>query len=218
MLHIRLMEGKADIDKEEISKDLFSEEFLIKRPLLQALEPQAGGAPILLIDELDRTDAPFEAFLLEVLSDFQITIPETGLISANDIPIVLITSNRTREIHDALKRRCFYYWLDYPSADRELQILQIKVPEAPEILSNHIIAFVQKLRKMDLFKNPGVAETIDWAHSLIQLNHLALDYKAVDTTLGVLLKYQDDIGKIQGDQANAILSEIQAELGMGSQT
>mgnify|MGYP006247793927 FL=1 len=128
MLHIRLMEGKADIDKEEISKDLFSEEFLIKRPLLQALEPQAGGAPILLIDELDRTDAPFEAFLLEVLSDFQITIPETGLISANDIPIVLITSNRTREIHDALKRRCFYHWLDYPSADRELQILQIKVP------------------------------------------------------------------------------------------
>lgn len=218
MLHIRLMEGKADIDKEEISKDLFSEEFLIKRPLLQALEPQAGGAPILLIDELDRTDAPFEAFLLEVLSDFQITIPETGLISANDIPIVLITSNRTREIHDALKRRCFYHWLDYPSADRELQILQIKVPEAPEILSNHIIAFVQKLREMDLFKNPGVAETIDWAHSLIQLNHLALDYKAVDTTLGVLLKYQDDIGKIQGDQANAILSEIQAELGMGSQT
>ena len=218
MLHIRLMEGKADIDKEEISKDLFSEEFLIKRPLLQALEPQVGGAPILLIDELDRTDAPFEAFLLEVLSDFQITIPETGLISANDIPIVLITSNRTREIHDALKRRCFYHWLDYPSADRELQILQIKVPEAPEILSNHIIAFVQKLRKMDLFKNPGVAETIDWAHSLIQLNHLALDYKAVDTTLGVLLKYQDDIGKIQGDQANAILSEIQAELGMGSQT
>ena len=218
MLHIRLMEGKADIDKEEISKDLFSEEFLIKRPLLQALEPQAGGAPILLIDELDRTDAPFEAFLLEVLSDFQITIPETGLISANDIPIVLITSNRTREIHDALKRRCFYHWLDYPSADRELQILQIKVPEAPEILSNHIIAFVQKLRKMDLFKSPGVAETIDWAHSLIQLNHLALDYKAVDTTLGVLLKYQDDIGKIQGDQANAILSEIQAELGMGSQT
>ena len=218
MLHIRLMEGKADIDKEEISKDLFSEEFLIKRPLLQALEPQAGGAPILLIDELDRTDAPFEAFLLEVLSDFQITIPETGLISANDIPIVLITSNRTREIHDALKRRCFYHWLDYPSADRELQILQIKVPEAPEILSNHIIAFVQKLRKTDLFKNPGVAETIDWAHSLIQLNHLALDYKAVDTTLGVLLKYQDDIGKIQGDQANAILSEIQAELGMGSQT
>ena len=218
MLHIRLMEGKADIDKEEISKDLFSEEFLIKRPLLQALEPQAGGAPVLLIDELDRTDAPFEAFLLEVLSDFQITIPETGLISANDIPIVLITSNRTREIHDALKRRCFYHWLDYPSADRELQILQIKVPEAPEILSNHIIAFVQKLREMDLFKNPGVAETIDWAHSLIQLNHLALDYKAVDTTLGVLLKYQDDIGKIQGDQANAILSEIQAELGMGSQT
>ena len=218
MLHIRLMEGKADIDKEEISKDLFSEEFLIKRPLLQALEPQAGGAPVLLIDELDRTDAPFEAFLLEVLSDFQITIPETGLISANDIPIVLITSNRTREIHDALKRRCFYHWLDYPSADRELQILQIKVPEAPEILSNHIIAFVQKLRKMDLFKKPGVAETIDWAHSLIQLNHLALDYKAVDTTLGVLLKYQDDIGKIQGDQANAILSEIQAELGMGSQT
>ena len=218
MLHIRLMEGKADIDQEEISKDLFSEEFLIKRPLLQALEPQAGGAPVLLIDELDRTDAPFEAFLLEVLSDFQITIPETGLISANDIPIVLITSNRTREIHDALKRRCFYHWLDYPSADRELQILQIKVPEAPEILSNHIIAFVQKLRKMDLFKNPGVAETIDWAHSLIQLNHLALDYKAVDNTLGVLLKYQDDIGKIQGDQANAILSEIQAELGMGSQT
>jgi len=215
MLHIRLVEGDQEREHEEISKDLFSEEFLIKRPLLQALEPDPNGAPILLIDELDRTDAPFEAFLLEVLSDYQITIPETGMISAVDVPIVLITSNRTREIHDALKRRCFYHWLDYPTAERELEILQIKAPEAPKALSSQIVSFVQKLRKMDLFKNPGVAETIDWAHSLIQLNHLALDHKAVDNTLGVLLKYQDDIGKIQGDQANALLSEIQAELGMG---
>ena len=212
MLHIRLSENSDMTKRDKIAADLFSEDFLIKRPLLQALEGYPEGPPVLLIDELDRTDAPFEAFLLEVLSDYQITIPESGIVKAAEAPIVVITSNRTREIHDALKRRCFYYWVDYPDLERELEILRVKVPNAPDVLTQQIVLFVQKLRTLDLFKNPGVAETIDWTQSLIQLNYLSLDPSALANTLGVLLKYQDDIGRIQGDQANILLSEIQAEL------
>jgi len=212
MLHIRLSENSNTQKRDRIAADLFSEEFLIKRPLLQALESFPEGPPVLLIDELDRTDAPFEAFLLEVLSDYQITIPESGIVKATEAPIVVITSNRTREIHDALKRRCFYYWVDYPNLERELEILRVKVPDAPDVLTQQIVLFVQKLRTLDLFKNPGVAETIDWTQSLIQLNYLSLDPSGLANTLGVLLKYQDDIGKIQGNQANILLTEIQAEL------
>jgi MoxR-like ATPase len=171
---------------------------------------------VLLIDELDRTDEPFEAFLLEVLSDYQVTIPEIGAIKAETPPIVVITSNRTREIHDALKRRCFYYWVDYPSAARELEILRLKAPNAPETLTRQVVAFVHKLRDMDLFKLPGVAETIDWTHALVQLDHLALDPTAVDNTLGVLLKYQDDIARIQGSEANRILAQVRSELAMAA--
>ena len=162
MLHIRLSENSNTQKRDRIAADLFSEEFLIKRPLLQALDSFPEGPPVLLIDELDRTDAPFEAFLLEVLSDYQITIPESGIVKATEAPIVVITSNRTREIHDALKRRCFYYWVDYPNLERELEILRVKVPDAPDVLTQQIVLFVQKLRTLDLFKNPGVAETIDW--------------------------------------------------------
>jgi MoxR-like ATPase len=180
---------------------------------LQALEPDLNGAPVLLIDELDRTDEPFEAFLLEVLSDYQITIPEIGSIKAEHPPIVIITSNRTREIHDALKRRCFYYWIDYPSADREIEILKLKAPNAAGMLSREVVAFVQKLRKtQDLFKLPGVAETIDWAHALSQLDVLALTPEAINDTLGVLLKYQDDIAKIQGSEAERLLTQVKNEL------
>jgi len=185
-------------------------------PLLQALEPDLAGAPVLLIDELDRTDEPFEAYLLEVLSDFQITIPEMGTIKAKEPPIVVITSNRTREIHDALKRRCFYYWVDYPDAKRELEILRIKAPTAAETLSRDVVAFVQKLRTADLFKLPGVAETIDWAHALTQLDVLALTPEAINDTLGVLLKYQDDIAKVQGSEATRILEQVRAELAAAS--
>jgi MoxR-like ATPase len=193
--------------------------FLIKRPLLQALEPGVGGPPVLLIDELDRTDEPFEAYLLEVLSDFQITVPEIGAIKAAQRPIVIITSNRTREIHDALKRRCFYYWVDYPSAERELEILRVRAPGAGDRLSAEIVGFVQVLREMDLFKLPGVAETIDWAEALVQLDQTDLEPAAVDDTLGVLLKYQDDIARIQGSEANRILNEVKIILdvkGTGS--
>ncbi|MBH67937.1 MAG: ATPase [Rhodospirillaceae bacterium] len=211
MLQIRVIEAGGKLDDARSAEDLFSEKFLIKRPLLQALERTPGGPPILLIDELDRTDAPFEAYLLEVLSDYQITIPESGIVKAPEEPIVIITSNRTREIHDALKRRCFYYWLDYPDAAREMEILRIKIPDAPTILTNQVVAFVQRLRKLDLFKHPGVAETIDWIQSLIQLNHLSLNPTGVDNTLGILLKYQDDIAKIQGDEANILLNQVSAE-------
>ncbi|HTC18488.1 MAG TPA: MoxR family ATPase, partial [Stellaceae bacterium] len=187
--------------------------FLIKRPLLQALEPHPAGPPVLLIDELDRTDEPFEAFLLEILSDYQITIPEIGTIKAEHPPLVIITSNRTREIHDALKRRCFYYWIDYPSAERELAILKLKAPGTAANLSREVVAFVQKLRATpDLFKLPGIAETIDWAHALSQLDVLALTPEAINDTLGVLLKYQDDIAKIQGSEAERLLSQVKAEL------
>lgn len=212
MVEIRLAEATGGADREALAKDIFDERFLIKRPILQALEEDAAGAPVLLIDELDRTDEPFEAFLLEVLSDFQVTIPELGPQIAKTPPIVIITSNRTREIHDALKRRCFYYWVDYPSAARELEILKVKAPGAPEDLSRQVVAFVHELRKLDLFKVPGVAETIDWVHALVQLDHLALSPEAIENSLGVLLKYQDDIAKIQGHEATRILNQIKAEL------
>ena len=212
MIQIRLAESGAE-SRDTVEEEIFSERFLIKRPLFQALEPELGGAPVLLIDELDRTDEPFEAYLLEVLSDFQITIPEMGTVKAQQPPIVVITSNRTREIHDALKRRCFYYWIDYPNAERELQILRVKAPGAAEGLSEEVVAFVQKLRATnELFKLPGVAETIDWAHALTQLDVLALTPEAINDTLGVLLKYQDDIARIQGSEAQRLLTQVKQEL------
>lgn len=216
MLEIRLAEAQKDIsgtgDKEKLGRDLFSADFLIERPLLQALKPDPAGAPVLLIDELDRTDEPFEAYLLEVLSDFQITIPEIGPVKAAEPPIVIITSNRTREIHDALKRRCLYYWVDYPSAERELAILQRKVPGAPQRLSREIVAFIQHLRNTELFKLPGVAETIDWTRALAFLDKVSLDPDTIDNTLGVLLKYQDDIAKMKGTEAANILRQVQQDM------
>jgi len=212
MIEIRLAEAEGVSDRDRLRDDIFSERFLVKRPLLQALEPHDGGPPVLLIDELDRTDEPFEAYLLEVLSDFQITIPEIGAMKAKAPPIVVVTSNRTREIHDALKRRCFYYWVDYPDAARELEILRIKAPGADEALAREVVAFVQKLREMDLFKLPGVAETIDWTSALTQLNVISLDPESIDSTLGALLKYQDDISRIQGSEAAGILDQIRNEL------
>jgi MoxR-like ATPase len=211
MIEIRLAEAAGARDRDQLGKDVFAPQFLIKRPLLQALEEHIGGPPVLLIDELDRADEPFEAFLLEVLSDWQITIPEIGAVKAREPPIVVITSNRTREIHDALKRRCFYYWVDYPDAAREIEILCVKAPSVPASLSRDVVAFVQALRKKDLFKVPGVAETIDWAHALAQLDVVALDPAVVSSTLGALLKYQDDIAKIQGSEAMAILDQIRIE-------
>jgi len=212
MLEIRLAEAVHDASRDAVARDIFSDRFLIKRPLLQALEPDPAGAPVLLIDELDRTDEPFEAFLLEVLSDFQITIPEIGVVKAATPPIVIITSNRTREIHDALKRRCYYYWVDYPDATRELEILHAKVPAASAQLSREVVAFIQKLRKLDLYKLPGVAETIDWTDALVQLNEVALNPKAIDSSLGALLKYQDDIARIQGSEAARLLAEVRADM------
>jgi len=212
MIEIRLAEAEGVSDRDRLRDDIFNERFLVKRPLLQALEPHDGGAPVLLIDELDRTDEPFEAYLLEVLSDFQITIPEIGSIKSKEPPIVVVTSNRTREIHDALKRRCFYYWVDYPDAERELEILRIKAPDAGAELARQVVAFVQKLRERDLFKLPGVAETIDWTSALTQLNVISLDPESIDSTLGALLKYQDDISRIQGSEAAGILDQIRKEL------
>ncbi len=214
MIEIRLAEAAGDRDRDTLTEDIFSERFLIKRPLLQALRPHVDGPPVLLIDEIDRTDEPFEAYLLEVLSDFQITIPEIGTIKAVQRPIVIITSNRTREIHDALKRRCFYYWVDYPTAERELEILRVRAPGLPEALSAQLVGFVQKLRQIDLFKLPGVAETIDWAEALVQLDRAELDAATVDDTLGILLKYQDDVARIQGSEASRILTEVRSELGV----
>ncbi|HYM73472.1 MAG TPA: MoxR family ATPase [Stellaceae bacterium] len=211
MIEIRLAEA-GDRDRDEIEGAIFSDRFLIKRPLLQALEPEIEGPPVLLIDELDRTDEPFEAYLLELLSDFQVTIPEIGTIRAEHPPIVVITSNRTREIHDALKRRCFYYWVDYPNAERELEILKRKAPGAAPELSRAVVGFVQNLRKMDLFKLPGIAETIDWTEALMQLDVLELTPNAVNDTLGVLLKYQDDIARIQGSEAARLLDQVKAEI------
>ena len=212
MIEIRLAEAEGVKSREGLAQDIFSERFLIRRPLLQALDADLGAAPVLLIDELDRTDEPFEAYLLEVLSDFQITIPEIGTIKAKEPPIVVLTSNRTREIHDAVKRRCLYHWVDYPTAVRELEILARKVPDAPERLSQEVVAFVQKLRSMDLFKLPGVAETIDWSKALVELDRLSLDPDTINDTLGALLKYQDDIARVRGSEAARLLEEVRSDL------
>ena len=211
MVDIRMREASGDTNRDAMEDDVFSDRFLIRRPILQALEQVDGRAPILLIDELDRTDEAFEAFLLEVLSDFQVTIPELGTIKAAEPPIVIITTNRTREIHDALKRRCLYHWVDYPSAERELDIVRLKVPSASETLSREVVDYVQHLRSRELFKNPGIAETLDWATALMELDKVALDPQAVSDTLGVILKYQDDIASIQGSESADILREIQAD-------
>ncbi|MEM1199875.1 MAG: MoxR family ATPase [Pseudomonadota bacterium] len=215
MIEIRLAEASGTLKRDEASQEVFSERFLIKRPLLQALEGGKTGAPVLLIDELDRTDEAFEAFLLEVLSDFQITIPELGTVSAAEPPIVVITSNRTREIHDALKRRCLYHWVGYPEAERELAILQARVPGAPEALAQEVVAFVQELRGQDLFKSPGVAETLDWVTALHELDQVTLDPTVVNDTLGVLLKYQDDIERMEGSETKRLLNQIQSEIKAG---
>ncbi|MCW5746964.1 MAG: MoxR family ATPase [Alphaproteobacteria bacterium] len=215
MIEIRLAEAQGHVDRDMLGSDVFADRFLIRRPLLEALEPQPEGPPVLLIDELDRTDEPFEAYLLEVLSDFQVTIPELGTIKAPAPPIVIITSNRTREIHDALKRRCFYHWVDYPDAARELQILSVKAPGAPAALTRQVVGFVQELRRMDLFKAPGVAESIDWATALSELNVLDLDPRTINDTLGVLLKYQDDIQRLQGSEAAQILERVKSEMLVG---
>jgi MoxR-like ATPase len=212
MVAIRTAEATGSADRKALNAELFSEEFLIERPLLQALRPDANGAPVLLIDELDRTDAPFEAFLLEALSDFQITIPEMGTIKAPEPPIVILTSNRTREVHDALKRRCLYHWVDYPDFDREMEILTARAPQAAEALSREVVAFVQRLRTEDLFKKPGVAETIDWAKCLLALDVLTLSPEVIADTLGAVLKYQDDIAKLQGSEAKRLLDEARASL------
>ena len=212
MIAIRVAEAQGEHDRERLEHDVFSERFLIKRPLLQALEPDTAGAPVLLIDELDRADEAFEAFLLEVLADFQVTIPELGTVNAAQPPIVVITSNRTREIHDALKRRCLYHWVGYPNAARELKIVRAKVPRIGKALSEQIVHFVQALRKEDLFKSPGVAETLDWAAALTELDSVALDPTTVSDTLGVLLKYQDDIARIEGSKAKEMLDQIRSEL------
>jgi MoxR-like ATPase len=208
MIAIRAAEGSGGTTQET----LYSDEYLIERPLLAAMRPQPGGAPVLLIDELDRTDAPFEAFLLEALSDFQVTIPERGTIKAAERPIVIITSNRTREVHDALKRRCLYHWVDYPDFEREIAILKARAPEAAATLSQEVVAFVQRLRTEDLFKKPGVAETIDWAKCLLALDTINLSPEVIADTLGAILKYQDDIQKLEGSEAKRILDDAKASL------
>ena len=212
MIAIRLAEAEGAGDRARIEHDVFSDKFLIKRPLLQALEPDPAGAPVLLIDEIDRTDEAFEAFLLEVLADFQVTVPELGTVKAPHPPIVVVTSNRTREVHDALKRRCLYHWVGYPDAARELKILRTKVPAISKKLSEQVVAFVQALRKEDLFKVPGVAETLDWAGALTELDAVALDPATVSDTLGVLLKYQDDIARLDNSKVKALLDEVKAEM------
>ena len=212
MIEIRLAEAEGVHDRSRLAEDVFSERFLIRRPLLEALEPQPEGPPVLLIDELDRTDEAFEAFLLEVLADFQVTVPEIGTIRAASPPVVVITSNRTREIHDALKRRCLYHWVDYPDLERELAIVRAKVPGIAARLSDEVVRFVQAIRKEDLFKSPGIAETLDWATALTELDAVALDPALVSDTFGVLLKYQDDIAKMQGTRAKALLDAVHSEL------
>ena len=214
MLEIRLAEAAGSVDKAGLARDVFSEEFLIERPLLQALRSDDRGAPVLLIDELDRTDEPFEAFLLELLSENQISIPEIGTVRATEPPLVIITSNRTREIHDALKRRCLYHWVDFPAAERELEIVQRKMPGIDQQLSQLLVNFVQRLRQEDLFKLPGIAETLDWADALVQLDQVALDPTIIDGTLGTLLKYQDDIAKIRGSEAARILDEVKLHISV----
>ena len=212
MLEIRLAEAAGTTDRGRIEADIFSERYLIRRPVLQALSAPDGRAPVFLIDELDRTDEAFEAFLLEVLSDFQVTVPELGTIRAAEPPIVIITTNRTREVHDALKRRCLYHWVDYPEAAQELEIIRRKVPGCNAALSRQVVAYVQRLRTLDLFKNPGVAETIDWASALTELDRVALDPETVSDTLGTLLKYQDDIARIEGAEGRRLLEDVKAEL------
>jgi len=212
MIEIRMRESGSDQDRKSLEQGVFTDKFLIKRPLLQALQGKTGRAPVLLIDELDRTDEAFEAFLLEILSDFQVTIPELGTVKAEEPPIVIITTNRTREIHDALKRRCLYHWVDYPQADRELAIIREKVPGCNESLSREVVAYVQKLRQQDLFKNPGVAETLDWASALIELDKVAIDPQTISDTIGVLLKYQDDIAKIETSEGQQLLKDVKREL------
>ena len=212
MIEIRMAEAEGVDDRDRLQSDIFSDRFLIKRPLLKALEPHTNGAPVLLIDELDRTDEAFEAFLLEVLSDYQITIPEIGTVTAPEPPIVIITSNRTREIHDALKRRCLYHWVGYPNAERELEIIKRKKPDVGDQLAQEVVGFIQALRGQDLFKSPGVAETLDWVSALNELNALALDPKTVNDTLGVLLKYQDDIARMEGSEAKRLVEQIQSEI------
>ncbi|MEQ9329060.1 MAG: MoxR family ATPase [Rhodospirillales bacterium] len=216
MVEIRLAEAAGETGRDNMAQAIFSEKFLIERPILQALRPDPKGAPVLLIDELDRADEPFEAFLLEVLADYQVTVPELGPIIAKEPPIVIITSNRTREIHDAIKRRCFYYWVDYPTAEREAEILAVKAPGAGEALSRQVVAFVQKLRNADLYKLPGIAETIDWTNALMQLDVIDLDPSSVDSTLGILLKYQDDIERMRGSEAMNILNQVKAEIAAGA--
>ncbi len=212
MIAIRLAEASGQTDRAEIERDLFSEAFLIRRPLLDAIQPADGIAPVLLIDELDRADEPFEAFLLELLSDFQITVPELGTLRAEEPPVVVITSNRTREIHDALRRRCFYSWIDYPGAQRELEIVRLHVPEASKSLLHQVVAFVQRLRTVELFKLPAVAESIDWTRALLALGKDELDAQTVDETLGVLLKYEDDVSRVRGGETEATLAEVGREL------
>ncbi len=211
MIEIRMAEANAS-SRSTVEQEIFSDRFLIRRPLLQALSPDPAGPPVLLIDELDRADEPFEAFLLETLSDWQVTIPEFGTVKAPSPPITVITSNRTREIHDALKRRCYYYWVDYPDAARELEILRVKAADAPRRLSREVVGFVQKLRGEELFKLPGVAETIDWVKALVALDKIELDPETINDTLGAILKYQDDIAKIRGATAAQMLAQVRAEL------
>jgi MoxR-like ATPase len=212
MVAIRAAEAEGSADRQVLQRSLFSGDFLIERPLLQALRPHEAGPPVLLIDEIDRTDEPFEAFLLEALSEFQVTIPELGTIKAPAPPIVILTSNRTREVHDALKRRCLYHWVDYPGFAREMDILQARAPEATEALSREIVAFVQRLRREDLFKRPGVAETIDWAKCLLALDTIDLSPQVIADTLGAVLKYQDDIARLEGTEAKRLLDEARADL------
>ncbi|BCG73785.1 ATPase [Mesorhizobium sp. 113-1-2] len=212
MIEIRMEEAAGKVDRSAMERNVFSEKYLIRRPVLDALTGKTGAAPVFLIDELDRTDEAFEAFLLEILSDYQVTVPELGTIKAEEPPIVIITTNRTREIHDALKRRCLYHWVDYPNAERELEIVRRKVPRANQRLSAEVVSFIQKLRQIELFKVPGVAETIDWAGALTELDKVALDPETVSDTIGVLLKYQDDIARIGAGEGRRILDEVKAEL------
>ncbi|TGU93269.1 MoxR family ATPase [Mesorhizobium sp. M00.F.Ca.ET.151.01.1.1] len=212
MIEIRMEEAAGKVERSAMERNVFSEKYLIRRPVLDALTGKTDAAPVFLIDELDRTDEAFEAFLLEILSDFQVTVPELGTIKAEEPPIVIITTNRTREIHDALKRRCLYHWVDYPNAERELEIVRRKVPRANQRLSAEVVSFIQKLRQIELFKVPGVAETIDWAGALTELDKVALDPETVSDTIGVLLKYQDDIARIGAGEGRRILDEVKAEL------
>jgi MoxR-like ATPase len=217
MIEIRMEEATGKVDRKDMERNVFSEKYLIRRPVLDALTGKDGAAPVFLIDELDRTDEAFEAFLLEILSDYQVTVPELGTIKAEEPPIVIITTNRTREIHDALKRRCLYHWVDYPDAKRELEIVRRKVPQANQRLSAEVVRFIQKLREIELFKVPGVAETIDWASALTELDRIALDPETVSDTIGVLLKYQDDIARIEQGEGRRILKEVKAELSAAAE-